>query len=684
MKTIKSKFLFLFLVFVIINIAGAILVFIVIANQRADGLIINLAGRQRMLTQKYTKEFFGEINIKQVAASADRLTEVATQQIKTDRTYYTKNVIGKLKRELPGSFLPTAEFHNLKGGAPLPATFVRETSESLGKDALYNYDLISKWNINKSKGLRSEFERQAWESLSKDPKTAFSSFLADGNGAKYSYATADIASAQACVSCHNAHFDSPKNDFKLGDLMGILIVSTNVTEDAALAQELLNLNDKDGSIGKESAGTRKLFEVTLNALEHGGTTYSDLKMEKPVTIPANTNSKIIAKLQSVGKLWNDLQAATKKIQDQNVNSPEYQDSIKLIRKLNVAALKNMNGAVKMYENESTTKVGRLNIMQAIILGIIILAVVLGWIFIVSPLVKKLAQVASKLSTGAEQLNAASGEISSSSQQMAEGATEQAATLEETSSSLNETASTTRINAESAKEANQMSAEVSALANQSKAAMTRMTEVIGKIKNSSDETAKILKTIDEIAFQTNLLALNAAVEAARAGEAGKGFAVVAEEVRNLAQRSAEAAKSTATLIEESQANGDEGVRTSSEVAEALNQAIDGVAKVTELIAKVSGASEEQAKSIDLVNSATGEMDKATQAIAANAEESAASSEELSAQANELAGIVNEMKAIIGNVKSEGSQHDGPAFNNHEPRIHGDRNQGSHYDDQHLLS
>lgn len=231
MKTLKSKFLSLFLVFVIINIAGGVFAFIIILKQKTDGLIINMAGRQRMLTQKYTKEFLIELNIKQVAEAANSLTEIAAQQIKTDRTYYTKNIVGKLKNDIPGSFMPSSDYDDIKGASPLPATFVRETSELLGKDGLYRYDLISKWNINKEKGLCNEFERQAWESLSKDPKSTYSAFLPDGDGATYNYATADIASAQACVSCHNAHASSPKKDFKLGDLMGILVVSTNVTKD---------------------------------------------------------------------------------------------------------------------------------------------------------------------------------------------------------------------------------------------------------------------------------------------------------------------------------------------------------------------------------------------------------------------------------------------------------------------
>jgi methyl-accepting chemotaxis protein len=172
------------------------------------------------------------------------------------------------------------------------------------------------------------------------------------------------------------------------------------------------------------------------------------------------------------------------------------------------------------------------------------------------------------------------------------------------------------------------------------------DAIQKIKSSSDETAKIIKTIDEIAFQTNLLALNAAVEAARAGDAGKGFAVVAEEVRNLAQRSAEAARNTAALIEGSQQNAENGVNVSKDVESILLRIAENTQKLSQLNGEVSSASNEQSKGIDQVNTAMTEMDKVTQSNAANAEECASASEELSAQASELKEMVNQLMQLVG--------------------------------------
>lgn len=163
--------------------------------------------------------------------------------------------------------------------------------------------------------------------------------------------------------------------------------------------------------------------------------------------------------------------------------------------------------------------------------------------------------------------------------------------------------------------------------------------IDRIKASSDETAKIVRTIDEIAFQTNLLALNAAVEAARAGDAGKGFAVVAEEVRNLAMRSAEAAKSTAQLIEESVANADGGVALNMEVLSNLKAIQEQVIQVSDVMEEISSGADHQSRGVEQITTAVEQMNQVTQQTAANAEEGSSASDELTAQAQELRRLVN---------------------------------------------
>ena len=257
----------------------------------------------------------------------------------------------------------------------------------------------------------------------------------------------------------------------------------------------------------------------------------------------------------------------------------------------------------------------------------------------------LNRISSMMSEGADQVASASGQVSAASQSLAEGATEQAASLEETSSSLEEMASMTKQNADNAQQANALAVQAKKAADEGSEAMERMNHAINDIQKSSDQTAKIIKVIDEIAFQTNLLALNAAVEAARAGEAGKGFAVVAEEVRNLAMRSAEAAKNTSSLIEESVKNSNNGVEMVDEVAKKLTEITSTIAKVNDLVSEISAASNEQAQGIDQINQAVSQMDKVTQGNAANAEESASASEEMSAQASQMKDMVGELVAVI---------------------------------------
>jgi methyl-accepting chemotaxis protein len=274
------------------------------------------------------------------------------------------------------------------------------------------------------------------------------------------------------------------------------------------------------------------------------------------------------------------------------------------------------------------------------------------IFLSTSISRILQNIIRGLTEGSHQVASASEQLSSSSQQLSEGATEQASSLEEVSSSLEEMASMTKNNADNAREANGVAQDAGDASQASEMAMNKMSDAIEKIKTSSDETAKIIKTIDEIAMQTNLLALNAAVEAARAGEAGRGFAVVAEEVRNLAQRSAEAARNTAALIEEAQKNAENGVTAATEVKSTSGLIKDAVARVAQLIAEVSAASQEQSQGIEQINTAVAEMDKVTQSNAANAEESASASEELSSQAQQLNAMVAQLVAVVEGQSQNG--------------------------------
>ncbi len=237
---------------------------------------------------------------------------------------------------------------------------------------------------------------------------------------------------------------------------------------------------------------------------------------------------------------------------------------------------------------------------------------------------------------------AATQIGSSSQSLAQVASEQASSLEEISATLEEMSAMTKQNSTNADQARQLTQNTVQSAEIGDASLEQMSVEIGKIKEASDQTAKIVKTIDEIAFQTNLLALNAAVEAARAGEAGKGFAVVAEEVRNLAQRSAAAAKNTSDLIDEARKRADGGVLITNEVAKHFKSILKEITRINELVEAVSTASKEQTIGIEQVNVAVGQLNALTQQNAANSEESASAAQTLNSQAIEMSEMVNEFQ------------------------------------------
>ena len=294
--------------------------------------------------------------------------------------------------------------------------------------------------------------------------------------------------------------------------------------------------------------------------------------------------------------------------------------------------------------QTAQNIGKTMIM--VILGICVL-VAIGLAFvIVRGITKPINRIIEGLNQGAGQVASASSQVSSASQSLAEGSSEQAASIEETSSSLEEMSSMTKQNADNAGQADNFMKETSHVVSDAESSMTELITSMKEISIASDETHKVVKTIDEIAFQTNLLALNAAVEAARAGEAGAGFAVVAEEVRNLALRSAEAAKNTAELIDGTVKKIKGGSELVARTNGAFSKVAESSAKVGELIAEVTAASNEQAQGIEQTNTAVAEMDKVTQQNAANAEESASASEELSAQAEQMMEIVRELSAMVG--------------------------------------
>ncbi|MDD2707124.1 MAG: methyl-accepting chemotaxis protein [Verrucomicrobiae bacterium] len=272
------------------------------------------------------------------------------------------------------------------------------------------------------------------------------------------------------------------------------------------------------------------------------------------------------------------------------------------------------------------------------LSIGVLLLVCGaWWFMAGSIAGPLNQVAVMLGQGADQ-------TASASQVVASGASQQASSLEQTSASLEQITSMSRSTSDRADQAKEIASEAMRAATVGTTDMDQMAISMEGIKQASAQISKIIRSIDEIAFQTNLLALNAAVEAARAGEAGLGFSVVADEVRNLARRSAEAAKETATRIEDSVKRSEQGMSLTSKVGESLKVIAEKVKKLDEIIMEIAEASKEQRDGVGQISVAVNEMDKVTQS-------NAASAQQLSAQVADLKGAVKQLMEVTGHVRRD---------------------------------
>lgn len=269
-----------------------------------------------------------------------------------------------------------------------------------------------------------------------------------------------------------------------------------------------------------------------------------------------------------------------------------------------------------------------------------------WTYTTRSILKVNSDFSSKLAESSDTVNSVSAQVSEFSRSSAERASNQAASIEETSASLEMISSMTQKTASSANQVDTLMGEANFVINKANQTMGQLNGAMAEIYKASEDTSKIINTIDEIAFQTNLLALNAAVEAARAGDAGKGFAVVAEEVRNLAKRAADAAKSTTGLIEQTvnKVNGGRALVTTTN--DAFAEVSSSTTKVAELVSEIASISSDQADGIQQVNSAVSEMDMLVQQNAANAEESAAVSNEMDTQAAKMKSYIDDFVAQMG--------------------------------------
>ena len=271
-------------------------------------------------------------------------------------------------------------------------------------------------------------------------------------------------------------------------------------------------------------------------------------------------------------------------------------------------------------------------------------------FCMSQMKNSLANIVSEVRSGTDTIATASRQIAAGNLDLSARTENQASSLEETASSMEELTSTVKQNADNARQANQLANSASGVAIKGGAVVAQVVETMGSINTSAKKIVDIISVIEGIAFQTNILALNAAVEAARAGEQGRGFAVVASEVRNLAQRSASAAKEIKTLIGDSVEQVDKGARLVDQAGLTMKEIVESVQRVNDIMSEITTASNEQTAGIDQINIAISEMDNVTQQNAALVEEAAAAASQLEDQASDLSQVVSVFKLSGEQIKN----------------------------------
>ncbi len=563
------------------------------------------------------------------------------EQFKQIRAYYTENVVGKVTKD--GALKASSDHRADPKAVPLPATMIHDLSTLLAKqDTTVN--LYSAYPFpNRASRKLDDFQQAAWAALVKDPTQPFSrNEIRDGRHV-VRVAVADTMAAQACVTCHNSASASPKKDWKLGDVRGVLEVASVIDSQLAAGATLSNWIVAGAvAIGLVLLGitfvTARSVTNPIRALSNSMLQLADRRND--IEITGAERGDEIGEMSRAVLVFRDAAVEKQRLEAESEQQREATDherrrnadtAARAAGEQSQAVRALADGLRKVSEGDLTVRLsdGFTGDYQQIKDDF-------------NATVEALQETIGSIVLATREVTNTASEISSSTTDLSQRTEEQAASLEETSASMEQMAATVKRNAENAQQANQFAVDTRRVADQGGEIVGEAVASMARIEESSKKIADIIGVIDEIAFQTNLLALNAAVEAARAGEAGRGFAVVAAEVRSLAQRSSQAAKDIKDLINSSSGQVQEGVELVNRAGTALTDIVRSIEKVAGIVTEIASASAEQSTGIDQINTALTQMDEVTQQNSALVEENAASAKSLEEQAASMDGQVSRFK------------------------------------------
>jgi methyl-accepting chemotaxis protein len=586
-------------------------------------------------------------------------------QFKTLRAYYTRNIIVKAIKS--GALKPHYDHANSPDRIPLPATLIQDLSAILAEQGT-TLKLYSPFPFpNRADRKLDTFGERAWKELSQDKKgVVVESAKVDGREV-IRVAVGDTLVAQGCVNCHNSHPETPKTGWKLGDLRGILEVTTDLEDQLAAGRSFTYQ-----AIGALAV----LFLLGFLFFGRVGLGLSAITRALQFLARGDSDTQVAgvdrrgsgAIAEAVRQIKDNMVTAREVEAEAAERRAEADEQRAEIEKNRAAAEEQHRLEENRREKEDIERQEREKeqqqqaaVQQQVVheIGNGLSALVDGNLDyrVTADLPPeyqelkvnfnatgtKLTEIVSEISHVTQAINAASTEVNGAGSDLSNRTEQQAANLEETAAAMQQMLETVTRNAENALQTDTLVSKTREDAEQNGTVMEQAVQAMQEIEGSSSQISEIVGVIDEIAFQTNLLALNAAVEAARAGDAGKGFAVVATEVRALAQRSSEAAKEIKSHIDVSQGRVGAGVKLVNGAGQSLQGITASVGEISKIMTDVASASQEQASGLKEVNLAISHMDEMTQQNAAMGEESAAAAQTLTSQANRLVELMTFFKS-----------------------------------------